>query len=259
MIDFKKIYKTIIEDGDAGGAIGGGEASSGSTSGVDGEITSPSTGSNDIVSDKNGITSNDVLGKCDHNKDGYLGVNCFHIPTKIKCPLKRQQQLAYGGSKRKKKTPYEKGMVILTDSDKQDLIDNAKNKAPEKVKNLASKVKSEKDVQKALDAYEKKQSNVYDKLKRGASSSSFKTLKNNINDTVSLLKDVLNKKYKVQWSTIAILTAGLVYAFSPVDLIPDVIPVIGVVDDITVLYYVFNALKDELEKYREWKEENNRL
>lgn len=150
-------------------------------------------------------------------------------------------------------------MVILTDSDKQDLIDNAKNKAPEKVKNLASKVKSEKDVQKALDAYEKKQSNVNDKLKRGASSSSFKTLTNNINDTVSLLKDVLNKKYKVQWSTIAILTAGLVYAFSPVDLIPDVIPVIGVVDDITVLYYVFNALKDELEKYREWKEENNGL
>lgn len=37
-------------------------------------------------------------------------------------------------------------MVILTDSDKQDLIDNAKNKAPEKVKNLANKVKSEKDV-----------------------------------------------------------------------------------------------------------------
>ena len=29
--------------------------------------------------------------------------------------------------------------------------------------------------------------------------------------------------------------------------------------DITVLYYVFNALKDELEKYREWKEENNGL
>lgn len=102
MIDFKEIYKSIMEDGEAGGAVSGGEASSGSTSGVDGEITSSSTDSDDIVSDKNGITSNDILGKCDHNKDGYLGVNCFHIPTKMKFPLKRRKHPSYSSYAKKK-------------------------------------------------------------------------------------------------------------------------------------------------------------
>jgi uncharacterized membrane protein YkvA (DUF1232 family) len=49
------------------------------------------------------------------------------------------------------------------------------------------------------------------------------------------------------------VVAGLMYFLSPIDLIPDWIPVIGMLDDIVVLGWVMKSLKTELDAFRAWR------
>jgi uncharacterized membrane protein YkvA (DUF1232 family) len=47
-----------------------------------------------------------------------------------------------------------------------------------------------------------------------------------------------------------LIGAALLYFITPIDLIPDFIPVIGLLDDAAVIAYVVYKLKDELEEYK---------
>jgi uncharacterized membrane protein YkvA (DUF1232 family) len=49
------------------------------------------------------------------------------------------------------------------------------------------------------------------------------------------------------------VVAGLMYFLSPVDAIPDFIPVFGMLDDIAVLAWVMKVLDDELSAFRLWR------
>ncbi|MDB5118623.1 MAG: hypothetical protein JWQ79_4115 [Mucilaginibacter sp.] len=49
------------------------------------------------------------------------------------------------------------------------------------------------------------------------------------------------------------VVAGLMYFLSPIDLIPDWIPVLGMLDDIVVLGWVMSSLKTELDAFRAWR------
>lgn len=72
----------------------------------------------------------------------------------------------------------------------------------------------------------------------------------------SMLIDSFNGKYPLPKKTIFVMTFSLLYLISPVDISPDVFPVIGVVDDIAILAFAFNFIKDDLEKYNAWKISN---
>ena len=49
------------------------------------------------------------------------------------------------------------------------------------------------------------------------------------------------------------IIAALIYFFSPVDLIPDCIPGIGLLDDAAVIGIAIKAVDNDLQAYREWK------
>jgi uncharacterized membrane protein YkvA (DUF1232 family) len=49
------------------------------------------------------------------------------------------------------------------------------------------------------------------------------------------------------------VVAGLMYFLSPIDLIPDWIPVFGMLDDIVVLGWVMKTLEAELDAFRAWR------
>lgn len=107
MTDFKKLWESLISEGDAGGAAAGGDAG-GAAAGGDASA--------------GGMSSSDVLGDgCDHCKDGYFCDGCFHKPCPMPFPFYRWSTPANGGSKRKKtkkgkkkKYSYEKGMKVIT-------------------------------------------------------------------------------------------------------------------------------------------------
>ena len=74
---------------------------------------------------------------------------------------------------------------------------------------------------------------------------------------ISLVRDYWAGNYReIPWWAISAVVFALLYVLSPVDLIPDFIPVIGLVDDAFVVSMCLLMIEKELEKYRYWKEEN---
>lgn len=70
-----------------------------------------------------------------------------------------------------------------------------------------------------------------------------------------MIKAYSTKEYqKVPWKTLLLAVAGIIYFVSPLDLIPDFIPVIGYLDDISVLLWIANSAKSDLEDFEEWEE-----
>ncbi|KKG14175.1 hypothetical protein EO98_09395 [Methanosarcina sp. 2.H.T.1A.6] len=69
----------------------------------------------------------------------------------------------------------------------------------------------------------------------------------------SMLADSFNGKYPVPKKTVFVITFALLYLISPVDFFPDILPLIGLVDDVAVLAFAFNLIKDDLKNYRVWK------
>ena len=49
------------------------------------------------------------------------------------------------------------------------------------------------------------------------------------------------------------LVAGLVYFVMPLDILPDFIPVTGFLDDITVIIWIFNNFKSEIDAFEAWE------
>ena len=70
------------------------------------------------------------------------------------------------------------------------------------------------------------------------------------NDLYGFIRDICTGKYRASWFAVSVVAVGLVYILSPIDVIPDAIPVVGVIDDAFVLKFVYDAIKDELNKWK---------
>ena len=72
--------------------------------------------------------------------------------------------------------------------------------------------------------------------------------------TWSLLQDYWAGKYtSIPWKLIASTGFAVAYLVSPLDIIPDFLPIVGFVDDATVFALVVSSFQSELNAYREWK------
>ncbi len=73
----------------------------------------------------------------------------------------------------------------------------------------------------------------------------------------SMINDYICKRYtRVPMATVITLLAAVLYFISPIDIIPDFIPLIGHMDDMLVFAFVQDATKVDLKKYEKWKKEN---
>jgi len=71
---------------------------------------------------------------------------------------------------------------------------------------------------------------------------------------MSLIKDYRSGAYRnVLYGTVAAAAFSLIYVFNPFDIVPDVLPVIGVVDDASVIAACLLLIEQDLFKYRDWK------
>jgi uncharacterized membrane protein YkvA (DUF1232 family) len=57
----------------------------------------------------------------------------------------------------------------------------------------------------------------------------------------------------VPWRSIAILGVVVLYMFSPIDLIPDYIPFVGVVDDLAVMGFLIQSLRKDVQRFKAWE------
>lgn len=99
-----------------------------------------------------------------------------------------------------------------------------------------------------------KMQNLLNRFKEFFNNSSLEEIKDNMKEAFNYVSDVFSGRYK-DYSMTALITlvAGMVYVVSPIDIIPDFIPVVGFTDDITVFLFVLKSINDELERYRKSK------
>ena len=70
-----------------------------------------------------------------------------------------------------------------------------------------------------------------------------------------MLKAYVKGEYKViPWKTVLLIVAGLIYFVSPLDLIPDLIPITGFIDDFSILLWIFNRLQKDIDAFQLWEQ-----
>ena len=70
-----------------------------------------------------------------------------------------------------------------------------------------------------------------------------------------MIANYLNGSYNhTPWQTILMLVAGLLYFITPLDAIPDFIPIAGLLDDATVLVWLGCCFRDDIAQYKKWED-----
>ena len=83
-----------------------------------------------------------------------------------------------------------------------------------------------------------------------------KALWSDIQLLISVIRDYSTGEYReIPFGSIAAIAAAILYFVSPVDAIPDFIPVIGYLDDAAVIAFCLRLVHEDLEIYKAWKEE----
>ena len=73
-----------------------------------------------------------------------------------------------------------------------------------------------------------------------------------------MVKAYVSGQYRiVPWPTILKIVAVLIYFVSPIDVIPDILPIIGLTDDLAIVLWLFRALHEDIENFEAW--ERNQL
>lgn len=80
-----------------------------------------------------------------------------------------------------------------------------------------------------------------------------------VSEVVTLFKNLVKDSISGEYTgcdkvDLVKVVASLVYLVTPTDFIPDIIPGIGVLDDIMVLTFVFDSLTGQLQKYQAYKD-----
>lgn len=76
----------------------------------------------------------------------------------------------------------------------------------------------------------------------------------NLRTISRLVRASVKGQYKaVPWATLVKIIAALVYFVSPIDFIPDLLPVLGFADDIAVVLWVVKSCAADIERFREWE------
>lgn len=78
----------------------------------------------------------------------------------------------------------------------------------------------------------------------------------NIATAYALLQDYVAGRYQaIPWSSIAAIVAALLYVLNPLDMIPDLLPFVGFIDDAGILAICWRMVQKDIEAYRRFRAE----
>ena len=117
---------------------------------------------------------------------------------------------------------------------------------PEQIREAARKV-TDKDIEKVVDKSEEIQ-------KRFTSSGPLHRFVDDGRLLVSAVRDYWSGRYRrLPLGTIGAMVFSLLYVFNPLDLFPDVLPIIGQIDDAAVVAGCLLLVEHDLGTYARWK------
>lgn len=82
----------------------------------------------------------------------------------------------------------------------------------------------------------------------------------NVPIMASLVKSYVKKEYTdIPLGSLLAILAALIYFVSPIDLIPDNLPIVGYIDDAAVVAACWALVDTDVEEYKIWREENGKV
>ena len=105
---------------------------------------------------------------------------------------------------------------------------------------------AESDEKVAKEALDKKEE-ILEKIMKSADLSKFYE---DVKLFFAMIKDYFDGKCELPVRTVVAIGVALLYVLSPIDIIPDFIPVVGLLDDAFVLKLCLDFIEDDIEEYK---------
>lgn len=71
--------------------------------------------------------------------------------------------------------------------------------------------------------------------------------------------DILRRRYKMPWGTLFWAFLCFIYLISPIDLLPDFLPLLGITDDGAFILLVLSMIHRDLAAYRKAQQEKENI
>lgn len=69
-----------------------------------------------------------------------------------------------------------------------------------------------------------------------------------------LIKAYASGQYRaIPWQSLVSIVGVLIYIVNPIDLIPDLLPLVGLADDVALTLWLFRSLGKDLEAFETWE------
>ncbi len=76
----------------------------------------------------------------------------------------------------------------------------------------------------------------------------------NLQTISRMLRAYVKGEYKVvPWTTVLKIVTALIYFVSPLDFIPDILPILGFSDDIAIVLWVISSCTTDIKRFQEWE------
>lgn len=133
---------------------------------------------------------------------------------------------------------------------KDTITEEEKEKANQTFKSFTEKNYTQEQLQGDYDTVMQNEEKIMDKVGSKAMAKFLDPAKT----MFRMLKAYSNGSYKkVPFGKIIVIVLSLAYVFSPIDIVPDFIPIAGLLDDATVLGACVSSLKSILDEFKEWE------
>ena len=82
----------------------------------------------------------------------------------------------------------------------------------------------------------------------------------NVPIMISLVRSYIKKEYTdIPIGTIIAIISALIYFLSPIDIVPDSIPLLGYFDDAAVVAACWKLVESDVDEYIKWRKDNNKV
>lgn len=70
-----------------------------------------------------------------------------------------------------------------------------------------------------------------------------------------LLQAYARGEYRtIPWKSLLLIVAAIVYFINPIDILPDLMPMVGLTDDFAVLFMVYKSVGDDIDRFLQWEQ-----
>jgi len=89
----------------------------------------------------------------------------------------------------------------------------------------------------------------------GLSGNNIAAFRDQLGIVTRLVKAYASGEYRqLPWKTLISIVAVLLYFVNPLDIIPDILPIVGFADDIALVGWLFSSMSSDIEKFRQWEQ-----